>query len=93
MRAERQITLSAAELKVLVSLIDRASDEMSSHGCNDYSLTRDADLTAEEANTVREMMYSHLSEDEQYSRNDDDQADWLVLNCFNHKFKKALSSL
>jgi hypothetical protein len=66
---------------------------MSSHGCNDYSLTRDAGLTAEEANTVREMMYSHLSNDEQYGRNNDVQMDWLVLDCFSCKFKKALSSL
>jgi hypothetical protein len=49
--------MTAAEKKLIVYLLRRASDEFSNHGCNDLELVRDVGLTPKESFEIRTAMH------------------------------------
>jgi hypothetical protein len=43
------MNLSPHEIKLIAKLLEIASDKFSNHGCNDFKLTEEAELTPEES--------------------------------------------
>lgn len=73
--------LSNAEKKLLIKMLEMASDEFANHGCNDFELIDDGGLTEEEAKEI----ITRIDED-----NGDDMGspnfnnyytqDWIVMD-------------
>jgi hypothetical protein len=85
------IDLTPADLKVLIVLLDRAGDEFSNHGCNDFNLLRDGGLTPGEAEELKSRMQVEFpGEEEAFDR--DFQYDWLLFRRYEKLFKRALEA-
>jgi hypothetical protein len=83
------LTLTAAEQKLLVHMLKMASEEFSSHSCNDLDLVKDVNLTPEESlefrtTLTREGDYpeDEVSPDKHYTM------DWLVMMHFALKVQR-----
>jgi hypothetical protein len=50
------LTLTVAERKLLFQVLKMAGDEFASHGCNDFDLVKDANLTPEESVEFRTQL-------------------------------------
>lgn len=56
--------LTKAEKKIAAALLDRAAEEFSNHGCNDFELLTEANLTREEALEIANTMHAYQKEDD-----------------------------
>lgn len=84
------IDLTPAELKLLIVLLDRAGDEFGNHGCNDFSLLRDGELTPGEAEEMKSRLQAGLCTEEAQVFDNDVQYDWALLRYFQGVFERAL---
>jgi len=76
-------------------LLDKAGDEFSNHGCNDFDLQSELKLTKEEAIAVahklREaMVRTECGEEADLERKDAYFYDWLLMRHFEARVKQAL---
>ena len=85
--------LTQAEMKTFLYLIDRVTDEMSNHGCNDLRLLTGCKLTREEAQGIRELEHAYCDDKERETPIRDDTqkevyaTDWIVLQALAAKLK------
>lgn len=68
--------------KLAAKMLELASDEFSSHGCNDFDLVKDGDMTREEADQFMEYVHVCLAKDDpEYERTKGHVTyDWLVMS-------------
>lgn len=83
------INFSAADLKLLTVLLDRAGNEFSNHGCNDFHLIKDAGLTGEEVPALVAKMRETFPGDEIDEKVY--QMDWLLFAFFEKRCRDALA--
>ncbi len=74
--------MSPAVRKAAVAILERASREFSNHGCTDFDLIRDADLTKKEALEVLQQMHEWNKDggEEPPKAGDSYTDDWLFMN-------------
>jgi hypothetical protein len=87
----KYLQLTQAEIKVFSVLLERATEEMGNHGCNDFSLTRDAGLTADECmvldGTLRKVFPVVMSE---HPNQEDIISDFFLLGLLARKIENLL---
>jgi len=77
--------MSPAVRKAAIAILERASEEFSNHGCTDFDLMRDADLTKKEALEVLQQMHDWAKangavDEEPPKAGDYYTDDWLFMN-------------
>lgn len=60
-------------------MLRMAADEFSSHGCNDFDLVKDGDLTVRQATDFAERMYRHCSGGYDGADGRTIVEDWMVM--------------
>jgi hypothetical protein len=87
----KTLQLTQAEVKVFSVLLERATEEMGNHGCNDFSLTRDAGLTELEClvldRTLREVFPVDMTE---HPGQRDNISDFFLLGLLARKIENLL---
>lgn len=58
--------MNITEKKLAAKLLDMAAEEFGNHGCNDFDLVRDGELTVEQAKEVQEALVRDGISDELY---------------------------
>lgn len=87
----KTLELTQAEVKIFTVLLDRATDEMGNHGCNDFSLSRDGGLTADEClvldGTLRKVFPRDMLEQPDQQ---DNVPDYFLLALLKRKIESLL---
>lgn len=82
--------LTPAERKLVVYLLERASDEFSNHGCNDLHLVKDVGLTSDESFEVRKAITAAGDyPDEEVPPDNHYTMDWLAMTIMAKKIRDA----
>jgi hypothetical protein len=83
--------MTAAQLKVLAHLLDKAASEFSNHGCNDLHLDR-LGLTTEELASFKENYIRYVDDGEESGEAGNCVQDWLVMRYLAHIAKQEVSN-
>lgn len=85
-----QIEIDPADVRLLVVLLDIASDEFCNHGCNDFNLVRDGGLSSQEVPGVVARARLDLPGDE--ISDGAAQSDCFLYARFRVLFQRALAA-
>lgn len=87
----KSLELTTAEVKVFSVLLERATEEMGNHGCNDFSLTRDAGLDADESMVIDAVLRKVFPVDMKERPNQEDNvSDFFLLGLLQRKIENLL---
>jgi hypothetical protein len=88
------VELTEGERKVLVELLDRAEQEFSNHGCNDFHLVKEAKCTPSEVAEIQKKVAAWSGnpdqiEDAEKHPDDPYTQDWMLFGMLKKKFTEA----
>lgn len=86
------LKMSVLEARALRRLLERAGDEFSNHGCNDFSVEREVNGTPEDGlGLLRAMVESGAADKEQLEGASGKYLlDWQLMRHFERRVEKAL---
>jgi hypothetical protein len=89
------LTLSEEEAEAFIVLLDQASDEFSNHGCNDFDVMRELELSQPEANAAAAAMRRAMIDvgmiDEDYTEMGGSYLyDWMLLSLLRCRLQAAM---
>lgn len=77
------------EKMLVVKLLDMASDEFSNHGCNDFDLREQSDLTTEEMVNFDKAWHEWNGDPEEHEpERAHFQTDWALMRYFADRLRK-----
>lgn len=79
--------MNAKWMKLAGDLLDKAADEFTNHGCNDWWFP--ADWTIEDRRELVKAMYEQNGNPEEYDPDQLNVADWWVMQFLASKLKEA----
>lgn len=84
--------MTPAQIKIARILLERAADEFSNHGCNDFDLIRDGKLTKEEAKEIQGWINTHPDfKNDPNDVNSPWAMDWLLMRLLGEELLNGLS--
>jgi hypothetical protein len=86
------VEMTEAEAAVFIAMLERASEEFSNHGCNDFHLVQDAGLKPKDVSPFLKRMVESGTLDDEADVKGPYTMDWIILSHLQTLIEKACNA-